>query len=86
MDAYTWTEKADDDLTPATRENVSLEQLRHTWMARMEGDCIFISARERTNIDELRELIYARVKQLHVQKYPYNDFLFQNYDENGEAL
>lgn len=74
MDAYTWTEKDPDDLTPATRENVSLDELKHTWMAKMGDDCIFISARERQNIDELKELFYARVKQLHVQKYPYNDF------------
>jgi GTP-binding protein HflX len=80
MDAYTWTEKDPDDLTPATRENVSLDELKHTWMAKMGDDCIFISARERQNIDELKELFYARVKQLHVQKYPYNDFLFEHYE------
>ena len=81
MDAYTWTEKEPDDLTPATRENVSLDELKHTWMAKMGDDCIFISARERQNIDELKELFYARVKQLHVQKYPYNDFLFEHYEQ-----
>lgn len=85
VDAYTWVEKEADDLTPATRENLSLSQLKKTWMARLGDDCIFISARERQNIDELKELIYSRVRQLHVQKYPYNDFLFQQYDENGEA-
>lgn len=81
MDAYTWTEKDPDDLTPSTRENVSLDELKHTWMAKMGDDCIFISARERQNIDELKELFYARVKQLHVQKYPYNDFLFEHYEQ-----
>lgn len=81
MDAYTWTEKDPDDLTPATRENVSLDEIKHTWMAKMGDDCIFISARERQNIDELKELFYARVKQLHVQKYPYNDFLFEHYEQ-----
>ena len=81
MDAYTWTEKDPDDLTPATRENVSLDELKHTWMAKRGDDCIFISARERQNIDELKELFYARVKQLHVQKYPYNDFLFEHYEQ-----
>lgn len=81
MDAYTWTEKDPDDLTPATRENVSLDELKHTWMAKMGDDCIFISARERQNIAELKELFYARVKQLHVQKYPYNDFLFEHYEQ-----
>ena len=86
VDAYSWTEKAEVDLTPMTRENISLEKLQNTWMARADADCIFISARERQGIDQLKELIYDRVRQLHVQKYPYNDFLFQNYDENGEAL
>ena len=81
MDAYTWTEKDPDDLTPDTSENVSLDELKHTWMAKMGDDCIFISARERQNIDELKELFYARVKQLHVQKYPYNDFLFEHYEQ-----
>lgn len=84
-DAYTWEEKDADDLTPATKRNVSIDELKKTWMAKLGGDCIFISARERTNIDELKKLLYDRVRQLHVQKYPYNDFLFQTYDENGEA-
>ena len=82
MDAYTWTEKDPDDLTPATKENVSLDELKQTWMAKMGDDCIFISARERLNIDELKRLFYTRIKQLHVQKYPYNDFLFDHYEEN----
>lgn len=75
-DAYTWTEKEADDLTPPTRRNISLTELRRTWMAKLGGDCLFISAREKLNIDELRDTLYARVRQLHVQKYPYNDFLY----------
>ena len=85
MDAYSWTEKEADDLTPSTKENISLEQLMATWMARLGEDCIFISARERMHIEELKELLYKRVKELHVQKYPYNDFLFQQYNDEGEA-
>ena len=85
-DAYTWTEKDPDDLTPPTRENVSLDALRRTWMARMGDGCIFISARERLGIDELKDLLYKRVRELHVQKYPYNDFLFQQYDDEGHAV
>ncbi|MBQ9668679.1 MAG: GTPase HflX [Prevotella sp.] len=77
IDAYTWTPQDEDDLMPATRENVSLDELRQTWMARMHDDCIFISARERDNIDSLRALLYNKVRQLHVQKYPYNDFLYE---------
>ena len=85
MDAYSWTEKEADDLTPSTKENISLDQLMATWMARLGEDCIFISARERMHIEELKELLYKRVKELHVQKYPYNDFLFQQYNDEGEA-
>ena len=84
VDAYRWVEKDEDDLTPATKENISLDQLMNTWMARLGHDCIFISARERSNIEALKELMYNRVRELHVQKYPYNDFLFQSYDEAGE--
>ena len=82
VDAYTWTPKEEDDLTPATRENLSLSDLKQTWMAKLGGDCIFISARERTNYEALRRLLYNRVRELHVQKYPYNDFLFQTYEED----
>ena len=80
-DAYTFTPKEEDDLTPKTKENVSLDELKQTWMAKMHDSCIFISARERDNIDELKMLMYNRVRELHVQKYPYNDFLYQTYEE-----
>ena len=83
IDAYTWVEKDPDDLTPATKENVTLDDLKNTWMAKLHDDCMFVSARERQNIDELRELLYQKVRELHVQKYPYNDFLYQNYDEQN---
>ena len=81
IDAYTWVEKDADDLTPATKENVTLDELMRTWMAKLGDDCIFISAVRRTNIDALRDLLYARVRELHVQKYPYNDFLYPISDE-----
>lgn len=80
IDAYTWVEKEEDDLTPPTRENISLEELKRTWMAKMADNCLFISAREKQNIDELRDILYKRVRELHVQKYPYNDFLYQEYE------
>ena len=99
MDAYTFTPKDPNDLTPATRKNTPLSQLMDSWMARTAGgadasnpnadnvlDVIFISARERQNIEALRDLLYHRVRELHVQKYPYNDFLFQEYNEEGEVL
>ena len=81
IDAYTWTEKDPNDLTPPTRENVSLAELERTWMAKLSDGCIFISARRQQNIDGLKDLLYRRVSQLHVQKYPYNDFLYDTYDE-----
>ena len=85
IDAYTWVEKDEDDLTPRTKENITLDELMRTWMARMGDDCFFISAKKLTNIPELKDLLYKKVRELHVQKYPYNDFLYQSYDENGEA-
>lgn len=77
IDAYTWVEKEADDLTPMTRENITLDELKRTWMAKLSDNCMFISAREKQNIDELREVLYKKVRELHVQKYPYNDFLYQ---------
>ncbi|MBP5337946.1 MAG: GTPase HflX [Prevotella sp.] len=81
IDAYCWTPQDEDDLTEPTKENISLDDLRQTWMARMNGECLFISARERQNIDELRTTLYSMVRKLHVQKYPYNDFLYTIEDE-----
>ena len=81
IDAYTYIEKAEDDLTPKTKENITLDELMKTWMAKLNENCIFISARNKTNIEELKTLLYNKVKELHVQKYPYNDFLYQTYDE-----
>ena len=86
IDAYTFVEKAADDLTPKTKENITLPELMKTWMAKLNENCMFISAKEKTNLDELKERVYAKVKELHVQKYPYNDFLFQRYDEQGELM
>jgi GTP-binding protein HflX len=86
IDAYKWTPQDEDDLTAPTKENISLDELKKTWMAKMRGerseergewsDCLFISAKKKENIDELREVLYNRVRELHVQKYPYNDFLY----------
>ncbi len=81
VDAYRWVEKDEDDLTPVTKENVSLDDLIHTWMTRLSGECLFISALEKTGYDTLRQVLYNKVRELHVQKYPYNDFLFDHYEE-----
>ena len=81
IDAYTYIEKPEDDLTPKTKENITLDELMKTWMAKLNDNCIFISAKEKTNLEELKNIIYNKVRELHVQKYPYNDFLYQTYDE-----
>ena len=81
IDAFSYTQKDEDDLAPMKRENLSMEELKKTWMAKMHDNCIFISAREKQNIDELKELMYQNVKAIHIERYPYNDFLFQRYTE-----
>jgi GTP-binding protein HflX len=90
IDAYTWVEKEADDLTPVTKENLTLDDLKQTWMARSGEnqhylECLFISAKQKENIDTLREILYKRVRELHVQKYPYNDFLY-TIEEQDEGM
>jgi GTP-binding protein HflX len=80
-DTFSYIEKESDDLTPRTRENISLDELKQTWMNKLHENCVFISAKEKQNIEELKTLLYERVKEIHVQRFPYNDFLFQNYEE-----
>ena len=82
VDAFSYVPKEEDDLTPVQRENLSLQDLEKSWMARLGEDCIFISARQKENIDALRALLYDRIKAIHIKRYPYNDFLFQHYEDN----
>ena len=86
IDAFTYVQKDEDDLSPRTRENISLDELKATYMSRMGDNCIFISAVERSNIEELKMLMYQKVKEIHVKRFPYNDFLYYQYDESGETL
>ena len=86
IDAFTYVQKDEDDLSPRTRENISLEELKATYMARMGDNCIFISAVEKSNIEELKTLMYQKVKEIHVKRFPYNDFLYYQYDESGDQL
>ncbi len=76
IDAYNWIEKEEDDLTPSTRENVSLEEMKNTWMAKENHPCIFISAKTKDNYQEFRMLLYENIKGIHAIKYPYNNFLY----------
>ena len=86
IDAFSYVPKDADDLTPRTRRNIPLEELKESWMARAGANCVFISARNRTNIDELKQLLYEKAKLIHTQRFPYNDFLFQKYDDLGEEI
>ena len=76
MDAFKYLLKDDDDLTPFTRENLSLDDLKRTWMAKCNGTCVFISAKNKTNIGDLKKLLYTKVREIHIERYPYDDFLF----------
>lgn len=81
IDAFTFVPKEEDDLTPSTRENISLNELKETWMSKLPENCIFISAKNKVNIEALKSLLYERVKAIHIQRFPYNDFLYQDYSE-----
>ena len=81
IDAFTYQPKDEDDLTPRTRENISLDELRATWMNRMNDNCVFISAKDGTNIEELRRILYDKAREIHLSRFPYNDLLYQKYDE-----
>lgn len=81
VDAFSYQPQDEDDLTPKKRENYSLDDLKATWMAK-GAQCVFISAREKTNFEELRRVVYTEVKKIHVQRFPYNDFLYDDELEN----
>ncbi|MCC8119286.1 MAG: GTPase HflX [Bacteroidales bacterium] len=80
IDAFSYKPKDEDDLTEATRENVSLEELEKSWMSRLGDNCVFISAKKSINIDKLKQLIYDKAKAIHMERFPYNDFLFETYE------
>ena len=81
IDAFTYVEKDPDDLTPATRENIPLSEFEKTWMARMDNNCVFMSAKEHINVEALKEILYLKAREIHAERFPYNDFLYQKYDE-----
>ena len=76
VDAYTYIKKDEDDLTPAGRENLSLDDLKQSWIAKANTPCIFLSAAERTNIDKFRADLYGMVREIHAGRYPFNNFLY----------
>jgi len=81
IDAFTHVEKEEDDLTPSTRETTSLEMWKSSWMARESGNAIFISAKQRLNIPDFKRVLYGEVKKIHVTRFPFNDFLFPNFED-----
>ena len=85
IDNFTYVEKDADDLSPRTRENIPLEELQQTWMARAESNCVFISAKKGTNVEQLKAMLYEKARIIHMERFPYNDFLFQKYDDLGEV-
>jgi GTP-binding protein HflX len=86
IDAFSYVPKDEDDLTPRTRENIPLDELKQTWMNRLNpGNCVFVSAKKSVNIEELKEKIYQKAKEIHTERFPYNDFLFQKYDDLGDV-
>ena len=82
IEAFTNKPKEPDDLTPSSRENIPLEELEHTWMGRLGDNAVFISAKKGIGIDKLKHLLYEKAKQIHLTRFPYNDFLYHNYDES----
>lgn len=81
IDAFTYTPKDADDLTPVRRENIPLEELERSWMSRLGDNAVFISAKKGIGIDRLKKVLYDKAKEIHLTRFPYNDFLFQTYDE-----
>lgn len=85
IDAFSYVPKDEDDLTERKRENIPLQELKETYMARMDNNCVFISAKDRINIDELKQMLYEKAREIHAERFPYNDFLYQKYDEDAEV-
>ena len=81
VDKFSYVPKDDDDLTPRSRENIPLDELRQSWMSRMAGNCVFISAKHGTGLDALKQLLYEKARIIHTERFPYNDFLYQTYDD-----
>lgn len=79
IDAFTYVKKDEDDLLPKTRENYSLDELKQMWIAKGDTPCLFISAIEKQNIEEFREKVYDVIREIHSARFPYNDFLYQDY-------
>jgi GTP-binding protein HflX len=81
IDVFSYTDKDEDDLSPSTKDNMSLEDWRRSWIGKHENSSLFISAKQKTNIEEFKRVLYEEVKEIHIKRFPFNDFLYQVYDE-----
>jgi GTP-binding protein HflX len=81
IDAFTYVEKEEDDLLPSTKNNMSLDDWEQSWMGRHENISLFISAKEKTNMEGFKKVLYEEVKNIHIRRFPFNDFLYQVFDE-----
>lgn len=86
VDAFTCKPKDEDDLTPKERCNITLDELKESWMAKMNDNCVFISAKKSINIDELKNRLYTMAREIHLSRFPYNDLLYQKYDDNTDEV
>ncbi|MDE5628869.1 MAG: GTPase HflX [Muribaculaceae bacterium] len=86
IDAFSCKPKDDDDLTPREACNATLDELKASWMNRMNNNCVFISAKKGMNIDELKDRLYTMAREIHLARFPYNDLLYQNYDTDGNEM
>lgn len=86
IDNFSYERKDEDDLTPVTKRNYSLDDWKKTWMAKSKYPSVFISALTKENYEELKKIIYNQVKDIHTQRFPYNDFLFEYYDQEGKEI
>jgi GTP-binding protein HflX len=82
IDAFSFVKKDEDDLTPKTKENYSLEELKNSWMAKSNSQCMFISAKYKTNVEEFKATAYNNVREMHAKRYPYNSFLYDDSFKN----
>ena len=86
IDNFSYEKKEEDDLTPATRKNISLEEWEKTWMAKKQYPTIFISALTKKNFPNMKKIIYDEVLKIHISRFPYNDFLFEYYDDEPHII
>ncbi|MCK9300987.1 MAG: 50S ribosome-binding GTPase, partial [Bacteroidales bacterium] len=84
IDAYSFVPKDESDLSPELPENRTLQSLQATWMSKMQDNCLFVSAAQRINIERLKQILYDKVKEIHITRFPYNDFLYPLYDVSQE--